>query len=174
MDLQEYTHLAARTAQPAAYDRAYLVPMIVGETGELFGQRAKAVWHGWDAAKLELELVSEYGDIAWGTAILLKVEGIHYDKVQFPPLRQQGPTVWGRQQDPWQHLLTKAHDVYLFNTQEETSSYVRGAAQQLWLALQHHSLAITGRDFDHVLQVNLDKLASRAARGTLVGAGDHR
>jgi len=57
MNLHEYTVQAEATAQPAAHDRAYLIPMIVGEVGELFGQRAKAVWHGWAPERLQAELV---------------------------------------------------------------------------------------------------------------------
>lgn len=179
MHVAEYTQRAEATAQPAAYDREYLIPMIVGETGELFGQRAKAVWHGWDWPRLHTELVSELGDIAWGTAILMKLEGTDFTKVTFeghtsrPHAHTQA--TWGAGTvDPWQQLLVRANDLHLYYTQPETHCYLRGAAQQLWLALQTHCLAITGDSFDDVLQYNLAKLASRAARGTLVGSGDHR
>lgn len=171
MELAEYQVAAARTAQPAAYDRAYLVPMIVGETGELFGQRAKAVWQGWDDARLNAELVREYGDIAWGTAILLDLEGVR-DLRDYSLNHPR--TVWGGQLDPWHVVLQKASAVHLFSTQADTSRFVASEAAQLWMALHLHCQTITGSPWETVLQVNLDKLASRAARGVLQGAGDHR
>lgn len=171
MDLHEYQVLAARTAQPAAYDRAYLIPMIVGETGELFGQRAKSVWHGWPEDRLQAELVAEYGDIAWGTAILLDLEGVR-DLSGYLP--RPGRTIWGEQLDPWHVLLQKASAVHLFSTQADTNRFVSSEAAQLWLCLQTYCEQVTGSDWTTVLQANLDKLASRAARGVLQGAGDHR
>lgn len=173
MNLHEYLPQAEATAQPAAYDRAYLIPMIVGETGELFGQRAKAVWHGWTPERLQAELVSEYGDIAWGTAILMKLEGTNPEQVTFRDMTHRAAP-WSKTVDPWQQVLSKSHDVYLFSLEDATSSFVRGAAQQLWLALAHYSYEITGASFDEVLQNNLTKLAGRVQRGTLVGSGDHR
>lgn len=171
MELAEYQVAAARTAEPAAYDREYLIPMIVGETGELFGQRAKAVWHGWSPERLQAELALEYGDIAWGVAILLDLEGVRdvrgYD---VRPTR----TVWGGQLDPWHVLVQMASAVHLFSTQVDTSRFVSSEAARLWLALEQHCQAITGRSWEVVQQGNLAKLASRAARGVLQGAGDHR
>lgn len=172
MELKEYQAAAASTAQPAAYDHAYLIPGIVGEVGELFGQRAKAVWHGWTTDKLRQELVSEYGDIAWMTAILLRMEGV--TNLQHARLREQALTVWGRPPSPWHPLLQKAVNLHHFHYEPETQQYIAGEAQQLWLALKEHSVAITGSGFHLVLQHNLDKLAGRVARGTLVGSGDHR
>ena len=173
MNLHEYTVQAEATAQPAAYDRAYLIPMIVGEVGELFGQRAKAVWHGWAPERLQAELVSEYGDIAWGCAILMKLEGTNPEQVTFRDMSYRGARFTGLV-DPWQQVMSKAHDVYLFSLEDATSSYVRGAAQQLWLALGTYCQDITGKSFDDVLFNNLTKLAGRVQRGTLVGSGDHR
>lgn len=171
MNLHDYQLAAARTAQPAAYDRAYLIPMIVGETGELFGQRAKSVWHGWHADRLAAELVSEYGDIAWGTAILLDLEGVR--DLQGYDVRP-GRTIWGDKLDPWHVLLQKASAIHLFSTQADTQRFVGSEAAQLWLALAQHCEEITGSTWDEVLGANLAKLAGRVERGTLVGSGDHR
>lgn len=170
--LANYQARAAATAQPAAYDHAYLIPMIVGEVGELFGQRAKAVWHGWDADRLQLELVSEYGDVCWGTAILLQMEGAH--NLQGSKLRLPGLTVWGNMPDPWEQLQARAGWLYRFHTQPETHQFIVGEAKQLWMLLERNCRAVTGLPFDQVLEANLAKLASRAERGTLVGQGDHR
>lgn len=171
MKLADYQSKALRTAQPRAFDNDYLIPMIVGEVGELLGQRAKAHWHGWSPARLREELVSEYGDVAWGTAVLLHVEGSSDIKVK---PREIPLTVFGHRPDPWYALVVRASYLYQFYTQEETHCYIRGEAQQLWLKLEHHCEAITGVPFDEVLNANLHKLASRAARGVLVGSGDHR
>lgn len=171
MKLADYQREAARTAQPAAYDRDYLVPMIVGELGELFGQRAKSVWHGWSPARLKAELTLEYGDIAWGTAILLDLEGwADVDGVVPQPSR----SVWGTHLDPWHQLLNKATGLHLFYTSPDNTRFLPQEARVLWVLLERHCEAITGSTWDEVLQANLAKLASRAARGVLQGAGDHR
>jgi hypothetical protein len=52
--------------------------------------------------------------------------------------------------------------------------HITGEACVLWLELEAHCEAITGMPFDIVLRANLEKLRSRAERGTLVGRGDHR
>lgn len=169
--LAEYQVQAASTAMPEAYDLAYLVPMIVGETGELFGQRAKSVWHGWDADRLQKELVSEFGDICWGTAILLHIQGI--DQIDGNILLP-GRSLWGMELDPWQTLLQKASNLNLFYVAGDSKSFLAGGAQQMWRALEKTCGPITGVPLEDVLQANLRKLADRAARGTLVGSGDHR
>lgn len=175
MHVTEYTAQALALLQPIAYDRAYLIPMIVGEVGELFGQRAKAVWHQWPTERLQAELVSEFGDVAWGTAILMQLEGTDLTKVEFanhtsiPKRGMYGSTV-----DPWQQLQVRAGDLYLYYSEEASHTWLRGAAQQMWLALQTYCQEVTGVPFEEVLQANLDKLAGRVQRGTLVGSGDHR
>ena len=174
MKFFEYQAAAASTAMPAAFSDAYLVPMIVGEIGELFGQKAKAHWHGWDAARLRTELVSEYGDIAWGTAILLSTRGVHHFEVKSDPMNEHALTRWGNKMDAWQVLLQRGQYLHQWYTEQETHSYIRGEAQQLWVTLATFSEAITGASFDEVLQTNLAKLAGRVQRGTLVGSGDHR
>jgi NTP pyrophosphatase (non-canonical NTP hydrolase) len=168
MKLSEYQAAALVTAQPRAFDLQYLVPMIVGEIGELFGQKAKSHWHGWEASKLRDELVSEYGDVAWGTAILLHVAKI--DDIDPEKMRRSEDT-------EWQQLLSRAHYMHLFysgSVQPYTLEWVAGEAQLLWLTLERHCSKVTGVPFETVLQANLKKLADRAARGVLQGQGDHR
>lgn len=169
--LANYQARAAATAQPAAYAYEYLVPMIVGEVGELFGQRAKAVWHGWDVDRLTTELVSEFGDVCWGTAILLEMEGVRSisGDVLLP-----GRSLWGAELDPWQTLLQKATNLHMLYVGGDSRKHLQGQAQQMWMTLEKTCGRITGRTFDQVLDANIAKLASRAARGTLVGSGDHR
>jgi hypothetical protein len=170
--LANYQARAAATAQPAAYDHNYLIPMIVGELGELFGQQAKSVWHGWDADKLKEELVLEYGDICWGVAILLEMEGVQSVSGN---LLVPGRSIWGTQLSPWHTLLQKATGLHLFYaTGAGGHAYISAEAQQLWTALEKYCGVITGAPFEVVLDANIKKLASRAARGVLQGAGDHR
>lgn len=173
MKLAEYQDLAVSTAQPEAFSLNYLVPMIVGETGELFGQRAKAHWHGWPAEQLELALVLEYGDIAWGTAILLKTYGItDVPKAEAPFMYVTN--LWGKPNAPAHTLLRKAVNLNLWFTDEDTHHFIPSEAVQLWETLESLSLDITGNSFDHVLRANADKLKSRAERNVLRGAGDYR
>lgn len=169
--LANYQARAAATAQPAAYSLDYLVPMIVGEVGELHGQKAKAKWHGWTPARLQEELVSEFGDVCWGTAILLDMYGI---KSVTESLLGQPRTVWGEPLSPWHVLLNRATGLHLFYVQDATRRYIAAEALQLWMVLERHCHDITGLPFQEVLDYNVAKLASRAARGTLVGQGDHR
>lgn len=174
MELIQYQAAAAATADRKAYDDAYLIPMIVGEIGELFGQVAKAHWHGWDADKLKHEKMSEYGDICWGTAILLSTRGVSHLTYTADNMFEFALTRWGNKRDAWQVLLTRSAHLHQWYSEKETHQYIKGEAEQLWLTLHQFCQAITGASFDEVLQMNLDKLASRAARGTLIGSGDHR
>jgi len=172
MDLRTYQLKALATADPEAFDLEYLAPMIVGETGELFGQKAKAHWHKWPAEKLRDLQAKEAGDIAWGLATLLHVHGVteinvpnHKGHIHYP----DGP-------DLDQTLINRASDIHLFTLNPSNHRFIADEAQLMWKALakwcssKHH----LGMPFDQVLQMNLDKLASRAERGVLKGAGDNR
>lgn len=173
MTLTQYQAAAAATAMPKAYHHNYLVPMIVGETGELLGHIAKGYWHEKSAEALQIELVSEFGDICWGTAILLSVEGVNECKA---------PEIWVRsqfrsdvtQEEALLRLLRRAGYLYMFHTDGQNSHFIKDEAVQLWWALETFCKTITGHDFEYVLQRNLQKLADRAARGVLKGSGDHR
>lgn len=160
--LYVYQRRALDTAQPRAFDHAYLIPGIVGEVGELFGHRAKAFWHGSHPDRLKEELANEYGDICWMTAVLLSTYQIH--EVDLSHSFQD--------KDPWLGLLDGADNLYGLYTYDDT--YVSSAARNLWAYLETHCLEITGLGFGEVLQMNLDKLRSRAERGVLRGSGDHR
>ena len=172
MDLATYQQLALRTAQPRAFDLDYLVPMIIGETGELLGQRAKAHWHGWPTHQLHAELVSELGDVAWGTAILLHVEGITEVDMKRPSAGY--PNIWGRPHNGWGSLLHKANNLHTFYSDPELKHLISPEAVSIWKSLNFFAADITGHTFEHVLRTNLSKLESRAARGVLQGQGDHR
>lgn len=161
MKLYDYQVAARRTAEPRAFHLEYLVPGIVGETGELIGHMAKGFWHEID---VQDKMMLEYGDICWQTALLLHVEGVH----DVAPLAEKVPT------DPRVVLVQSAGYMYQFYCDASTRQYVKSEAVHLWRLLEASCLTITGHSFESVLQANLDKLASRAERGVLKGSGDHR
>lgn len=170
MDLRTYQRKALTTAEPRAYHHEYLIPGIVGEVGELFGQQAKAYWHGWPEEELRLQTVKEYGDIAWMTATLLFTEGVH--ELDVPANFSPG---WGGQKpDPMALLHSAAAWVHSAHLNRPHYDWMQEAAQRLWMVLVTQCEAITATDWDTVLGTNLDKLASRAARGVLQGSGDNR
>lgn len=174
---QTYVEAARETADPEAYHLEYLVPGIVGEIGELFGQRAKAHWHGWPDEQLRTELTSELGDIAWMTAILLDRFGVteipreEYDKMDRPYANAI----------PVSSLLlaraTSLHGAHMssLDLEELAERLIPATATSLWVLIETRSAQITeGADFPEVLDYNLKKLADRAARKVLKGSGDHR
>lgn len=170
MELKDYQAGATSTAEPRAYDLQYLIPGLMGELGELFGQRAKGHWHSWTEEKLLTELKLEYGDIAWLTAVLLKRLGV--DSVT--PVKEGDHRSWIGKSNPYTVITSYITSLHLLWVEGYGDEYLTQNASALWTALQSHALTVTGHPFDAVLQANLDKLASRAARNVLQGAGDHR
>lgn len=172
MNLKDYQTAALSTAMPRAFDHKYLVPMIVGEIGELFGQKAKAHWHGWSEDQLKVELVSEYGDVCWGTAILLHT--LNVDELD-PIFDKDSSTARAmRRRQPEQTLLSHGSYLWQWYSEEETQPYIKGEAMEMWAILEAFCEEITGVPFETVLQANLEKLRSRAERNVLIGSGDHR
>lgn len=172
--LYQYQEIALRTAQDRALSFEYLIPGIIEEIGELFGQTAKAHWHGWPEAQLKAELISEYGDIAWKTAVLLHWQGVHSIDD-----RQEMTTLATSNDDPWGDLLQAGQDLYEEHRHHElttlaTSQCLTNSAQRLWFTLFMHCQAVTGETFDFVLAFNESKLRDRETRGVLQGKGDHR
>jgi NTP pyrophosphatase (non-canonical NTP hydrolase) len=174
---QAYVKAARETADPEAYDLEYLIPGIVGEIGEIFGQRAKAHWHGWPTEQLRTELTSELGDVAWMTAILLDRFGVteipreEYDKMD----RSYTNAI------PVSSLLLaraeSLHNAHMssLDLDEIAERLIPATAASLWALIETRSPQITeGAKFGEVLDYNLKKLADRAARKVLKGSGDHR
>lgn len=175
LTLAAYQAKAVVTAEPRAFELEYLVPGILGEVGELFGQEAKAHWHGWPAEKLQTELVSEYGDICWMTALLLETRKVHQLQPTFPA---NGSARYGVQEPKYQ-LSSAALTLYRNYLLEdhalsERDEWLDESAERLWRLLRENCLLITRTPFQDVLHYNLQKLADRAARGVLRGSGDHR
>lgn len=172
MNLSEYQKKALSTAAPVAHTYEYLAHGLIGEVGEFAGRIAKGVWKGdRESSAYTTDLALEYGDIAWMTAVLLNKQGIH------------GRDAWG-QPHATPHEPGADHATPLGEIMGEAGHLYRIYAcnlvgysldaRRLWDLLEAHCPVITSHTFDAVLQMNLDKLASRAARGVLIGNGDHR
>lgn len=189
--LTDYITVAKSTAQPEAYSYEYLVPAILGEVGEVFGQIAKAHWHGWSHEKLTTELVAEYGDICWMTAILIdhRFEMETYDleyedtPTEFAPFI--GMQVISERVNKMVEALNReaeAEEVVQdspYNNDalvrlESLASHTDELLLKLWAYLEVHAVQVTGSEISVALAYNAEKLASRAERGVLRGAGDHR
>lgn len=175
LTLHDYQESASATADPRAYDLEYLIPAIVGEVGELFGQTGKAYWHGWSAEQLQTELISEYGDICWMAAILLKREGISVQPTEMMERAVRGKSLGhSSYADGWLALLSSSRSLYMAANTERLHNEVGANAHWFWTELAYHCQEVTGVSFGQVQRRNLAKLADRAARGVLKGQGDHR
>lgn len=171
--LREYQQQALATADPAGRELSYLIPGIVGEVGEMFGHRAKALWHEKSPEALQSELRLEMGDVAWMVAVLLFTQRItHVDTLLFRPQ----PSWWNLhlRPDPWSALLRHASTLYQWSLDPQTHQYIGSAASQLWADMDTFAQEITGVPLEDVLRANIEKLRSRASRGVLQGSGDHR
>ena len=162
--LAEYQVNALRTAMSEAHDHAYLLPSIVGEVGELFGKKGKAVRDHWSKERLENELAAEYGDICWMAAVLLNLHDVHEIPEGYRDRREL-------EAEPWLMLLEAATALY---EAPMFGNSVRRNAILLWIELEEHCSAITGHTFDEVLNLNTKKLLDRQSRGVLTGSGDNR
>lgn len=151
--LAEYTPDALATAEPRAFDLEYLLPGLVGEAGELVGEFAKRHWHGTPRTD---EIISEYGDLAWLTAVLLHREGVE-STAHVTTLRYM--------RDPdsaLELIISRAFGVY--RSGDDTRA---ARAAGLWVALQDHARVVTSVTFEDVLRANLDKLEARSGAGQL-------
>lgn len=164
--LQSYQNLALRTAMPEAFQHDYLIPSIVGEIGELFGKRGKAVRDRWSQDRLDQELALEYGDVAWMVAVLLEMNDVH----SIPDTVRRGRLI----RDPWHRLLLEATFLNGLHSILAGNWSITDRATRLWLELETNCKVITGVEFGEVLRLNAEKLLSRKERGTLTGSGDNR
>ena len=189
--LMDYIEAAKATAQPEAYDYSYLIPGLLGEVGEVYGHIAKNQWHGWSEEKFETELVAEYGDICWMTAILMdhRFEMDTYDlesedaPTEFAPFI--GMQVIGERVTKLVEALdweAEAEEVVQdspYNNDalvrlESLANHTDEMLVKLWAYLVVYAPVVTGHPIQKSLDYNAEKLASRKARGVLRGAGDHR
>lgn len=188
--LLNYIAKAKATAQPEAYSYDYLTPGLLGEVGEVYGQIAKNHWHGWTAEKFETELVAEYGDICWMTAILIDHRGVSQFVFFESGNHELGFNPFAGMQVISQRvaLLVEAlgwetraaHDLEDHGGEaaairlESLEQHTDDMLLRLWAALVVYAPVVTGHPLQKALDYNAEKLASRAARGVLRGAGDHR
>lgn len=173
MNLREYQTAALATAEPRGRELDYLIPMIMGEMGEALGHRAKAYWHGTPKEELAQELILEYGDVCWGTAVLLHELGITEVEAYPGPDTAPQTRAWADKVPAWSSVLNRATG--LFNLWEDSQEHhLADATVSLWQALEYRAEACVGVSLDAVLRANATKLAGRAERGTLRGNGDHR
>ena len=168
--LDDYLPKALATIQDEAKDLAYLIPGIAGEVGELLGHVAKAHWHHTSEEDLCRELAFEYGDVAWMTAVLLHVT--QGEDLSDPGAVARRVNTWASGQ-PLEALFGRAASL-LRAKNEGDLDRLRQQAQHMWSALYTLAEPATGYSFDEILEMNVNKLADRAARGVLKGNGDHR
>lgn len=186
MTLEQYQVRAESTALPTAHSYDYLIPGILSEVGECYGKFAKAHRDRWaetePAGKLQQELVKEFGDICWPTAVLLNWNDIHEiseDSAQSARAIVDG--IKGHSSGArfamanvnmvaYQVELSYNRVVYLNDPKEAFLSRV----EVLWEVLRLLAPAVTGESFDHVLGVNVAKLQKRKLDGVLEGSGDDR
>lgn len=171
MDLTEYTPLALSTALPTAFSKEYLLPAIYGEVGEVIEKYGKAHRDGKTREWLDYELAKELGDVCWATAILLHMAEVTEEEIP----------------DLGSHLIEMAQVSELSSLSGEMfrnnwklgdptylHPYLVQDAKHLWAELRNAALLLTRRSFSEVLQMNVDKLASRQQRGVIGGSGDDR
>lgn len=144
MTLDEYQELAYMTCTPASYTDEYLDFGYVAEVGELAGKLGKRV-RGDDIRDFSIML--EIGDIAWMIAIKAR---LHSEKLSLLPLV---PCFYGTVFD----LMHQSEDDFNLKI-----SILKNVCEKL------------GFDFNTCLHMNIDKLASRMDRGTIMGSGDNR
>lgn len=175
LTLAVYQQRAIATAEERAFHLEYLIPGILGEVGELFGQQAKGYWHQWAPEQLQKELVSEYGDICWMTALLLHTRGVAQLQPVYPSDGSRGLGALDTM-SRLQQAASNLRATYLMEKDgiSDTDQWLDEAAERMWRVLRDCCQYVTGVPFQEVLHANLAKLADRAARGVLKGQGDHR
>ncbi len=166
MKLSDYQARALETALPTALTPDYLVPMIVGEVGELFGALAKSVRDEWDEERTCKTLTKEYGDVAWGVALLAKHYG--FARLDRWVTEYDLPT----RKDFLYFLLRDAES--LVHISQDENAIPEMQIKHLWWNLEDNCKMVTGSSFDEVLEANLAKLADRKDRGVISGSGDER
>ena len=160
-DFATYQQQALTTALPSALTMDYLAPGLIAELGEVFGKQAKAVRDDWDADRLNREVCAELGDCAWFIALIGHVTGTQVDKMQEDRLLLDDLTTAMDSAS----LIMVWYDHDGFNIKTHLDIILN--------CLESHSIRY-GSTLEAVAQANLDKLASRQARGVLGGSGDAR
>lgn len=188
LNLTDYQPRALATAKPTARSLEYLLPMIYSEVGEVIGKVAKAARDERDEEWLREALTLELGDVCWGVAVALHQLGASDEStftggvyLHYRPCVDYFRTVQ-RSPDASRQFLSffvdQSFDVLMPywdpDTAGEHLEILRRDLQVLWTSLRFASYSLTGHSFAYVLERNVEKLASRQARGVIGGDGDHR
>lgn len=167
MKFEDYQEKALETALETALTEGYLVPGLIAELGEVLSLFAKNTRDGGD---LDLDaLAKEIGDCYWFIAVC----GEHFDHyLSFDTIGDI------YQSEDKFDSTTPQVAVYamIYGAVEEAAKFNEFSDDLLRGILEGLSILEYkfGLDRDNVLQMNLDKLASRKERGVLGGSGDNR
>ena len=153
-DFKKYQEQALTTALPSALTMDYLAPGLIAELGEVFGKQAKAVRDGWNTERLNREVCAELGDCLWFLALIGHVTDSELTGFFY-----------------CQNMQDAMCSAVLLLDCEPFSyrRYLVRIFRQIAIETEAH-----GSTLEAAAQANLDKLASRQARGVLGGSGDTR
>ena len=160
-NFKTYQEQALTTALPSALTMDYLAPGLIAELGEVFGKQAKAVRDGWDEERLNREVIPELGDCMWFLALIAHLAGTQVNGVSENRLILDD--LAAAMDSATQILVWRDHDGFNIQTHLE-----------ILLNCITSNAICNGSTLEAVAQANLDKLASRQARGVLGGSGDAR
>ena len=144
MTLDEYQELAYKTCTPACYTDEYLDLGYLSEVGELAGKLAKRVRGD---VITDMPIMLEIGDIAWMISIKARLHGEKITLVQLVPF---------------------------FNDTVFDLLHPENNAFNLKMSILKNVCEKLGFSMWECLKLNIDKLASRLDRGTIMGSGDNR
>ena len=157
-DFKTYQEQALTTALPSALTMDYLAPGLIAELGEVFGKQAKAVRDDWDEGRVAREELSELADCLWFIAVIAHVLEIPGDAIKTTRSAR----------DP-REAMRAALEIM-----DHPYDFVVRERLVVCLAVVEAGAWFYGSTLEAVAQANLDKLASRQARGVLGGSGDTR
>lgn len=183
MNLNEYQEKAITSK---IYDDSVAIPYVVlgicGETAELYEKIVEAIGYG-EGADLDL-LSKETADIIWYLAAWAEENGLMLEDIEKMSNMTSHPTIADMMDDLVKYsgqiaeFSKKAlrddfddisNGVYPASKMDKTNTSVANLLLTVKLIVKYFGL-----DFETALQENIDKLASRAARGVLGGSGDVR
>ena len=183
MNLNEYQEKAITSK---IYDDSVAIPYVVlgicGETSELYEKIVEAIGYGDDA---DLDLLSkETADIIWYLAAWAEENGLMLEDIAKMSDSESHPTIADMMDD----LIKYSGQIAEYSKKalrDDFADICKGVYPASKMNKTNVSVAnllstvksvvtFFGLDFELALQQNIDKLASRAARGVLGGSGDVR
>tara|TARA_R100000544_G_C2223775_1_gene59243 strand:- start:1129 stop:1680 length:552 start_codon:yes stop_codon:yes gene_type:complete len=183
MNLNEYQNKAITSK---IYDDSVAIPYVVlgicGETAELYEKIVEAIGIG-DDANLDL-LSKETADILWYLAAWAEENGLMLEDIAKMNDSESFNTIGDMMDDLIKYsgqiaefskkalrddFADISKGIYPASKMEKTNVAVANLLSTVKSVVSFYNL-----DFDTCLQENIDKLASRAARGKIGGSGDER